>query len=182
MCHSCLKHLKNAIQASKRDRELPAFPYISFPEAPQKRDYTTEKRDWHELGNTCPPPLMCKDYAGCMWYLLPNACAKHIHKQIRVMLKLHAIVSGFEDTLVLDTRDCINFCARGSAERIWGEFFILAWRILGKFPANFSANYDGKFILRIFRPCFSRVSGPHKKFTPKIHVQNCRHSSPISLS
>ena len=36
-------------------------------------------------------------------------------------------------------------CARGSAERIWGEFFILVGRILGKLPANSSANFDSEF-------------------------------------
>ena len=36
--HPYLKHLKNEIHASKRDRELPALPYIPSPETPQKRD------------------------------------------------------------------------------------------------------------------------------------------------
>ena len=72
--------------------------------------------------------------------------------------------------------------SRGSAERMWGEFSILAWRILGKSPTNLSANFDGKFFTRFFRPFFSRVSAPppKKKFTPKIRAQNCRHSAPIS--
>ena len=35
--------------------------------------------------------------------------------------------------------------ARRYAERIWGEFFILVRRILGKLPANLSANLDGEF-------------------------------------
>ena len=34
-------------------------------------------------------------------------------------------------------------------------------------PAKLSANIDGEFFLRIFRPCFSRVSGPLKQFTPQ---------------
>ena len=34
---------------------------------------------------------------------------------------------------------------RRYAERIWGEFFILARRNLGKLPANLSANFDGEF-------------------------------------
>ena len=75
-----------------------------------------------------------------------------------------------------------NCWSRGSAEQIWGEFFILACRILGNLPASFSANSDGEFWSRLFRPCFSRVSGLPKKFTPKIHAQTCWHSSPISLS
>ena len=74
------------------------------------------------------------------------------------------------------------YWSRRYAERIRGEFFILVRRILGKLPVNFSAKFDGEFRWRIFWPCFSRVSGHPKKFTPKIHVQNCRHSSPISLS
>ena len=53
--------------------------------------------------------------------------------------------------------------SRRYAERIWGEFFILVRRILGKLPANFSANFDGEFGWRIFRPCFSKVSGRQKK-------------------
>ena len=35
--------------------------------------------------------------------------------------------------------------SRRYAERIWGEFFILARRSVGKLPANFSANFDGEF-------------------------------------
>ena len=58
------------------------------------------------------------------------------------------------------------------------NFIILAWRILVELPANF----DGDFFLRIIPPCFSGISGRPKKFTPKVHAQNCRHSSSISLS
>ena len=43
---------------------------------------------------------------------------------------------------VLKGRICWS---RRYAERIWGEFFILARRNLGKSPANFSANFDGEF-------------------------------------
>ena len=57
--------------------------------------------------------------------------------------------------------------SRRYAERIWGEFFILVRRILGKLPANFSANFDGEFWKRIFRPCFSRFSGHPKNSRPK---------------
>ena len=35
--------------------------------------------------------------------------------------------------------------SRSYAERIWGEFFILVRRILGKLPANFLANFNGEF-------------------------------------
>ena len=69
------------------------------------------------------------------------------------------------------------FWPRRYAERIWGEFFILVRRILGKLPANFSAN-----LIANFDALFFQGIRPPKTFTPKIHVQNCRHSSPISLS
>ena len=69
--------------------------------------------------------------------------------------------------------------SRGSAERIWGELFILLRQILGKLPENFSANFSApNFFCELFSLVFCRVSGPSKKFTPKIH----RHSSPSSLS
>ena len=48
-----------------------------------------------------------------------------------------------------------------------GDFFILAWRILGK--ANFSANVDGKSFPRIFRSFSRGVTPP-----PKTHAQNLR--------
>ena len=55
----------------------------------------------------------------------------------------------------------------GEFRKIAGEFLSeFWWRIL---IANFSALFFQGF-------------RPPKKFTPKIHVQNCRHSSPISLS
>ena len=68
--------------------------------------------------------------------------------------------------------------SRRFAERIWGECFILVRRTVGKLPANFSANSDSEFFGSLFFQGFR----PPKKLTPKIHVQNCRHSSPISLS
>ena len=73
--------------------------------------------------------------------------------------------------------------SRRYAERIWGYFFfILVRRIVGKLPANFSANLMANFDREFLRPCFFQGFRPPNKFTPKIHVQNCRHSSPISLS
>ena len=57
-------------------------------------------------------------------------------------------------------------------------FSILAWRILGTLPANFSANFDGEIFQRIFRPCFSRVSGPSQN----IHAQNSRPKLSAFLS
>ena len=52
------------------------------------------------------------------------------------------------------------FGARGSAERIWGEFFILVRCVSGKLPANVSANFDGESFPQMFRSCFSRISSP----------------------
>ena len=55
-----------------------------------------------------------------------------------------------------------------------GRFFFFAWRVLGNLPTNCSANFDGDFFQRLFRPCFSRESAtpPKKnsrsKFTPKL--------------
>ena len=60
--------------------------------------------------------------------------------------------------------------SRGSAERIWGEFFSWVRRILGKLPVNFSANFDGDFFPRVFRPCFF----PGFQALKKIHAQNSR--------
>ena len=34
-----------------------------------------------------------------------------------------------------------RYWSRGSAERIWGEFFILVRRSLGKLPANFDSEF-----------------------------------------
>ena len=58
-----------------------------------------------------------------------------------------------------------KFWSRRYAERIWGEFFILVRRILGKLPANFSANFDGEFFGLVF---------PGLQATQKIHAQNSR--------
>ena len=77
----------------------------------------------------------------------------------------------------------LNSWARGSAERIWGEFYILAWPIFGTLPANASANCDGEVCPRILRPCFFQGFSPppqkkrsRPKFTPRIV------GIPISLS
>ena len=46
---------------------------------------------------------------------------------------------------ILDSKKGPIYWSRRYAERIWGEFFILARRTVGKLPANFSANFDGEF-------------------------------------
>ena len=38
-----------------------------------------------------------------------------------------------------------DFLSRASAERIWGDFLILVWRISGNVPANLSANFESEF-------------------------------------
>ena len=53
--------------------------------------------------------------------------------------------------------------SRHYAERIWGEFFILVRRIVGKLPANFSANFAGEF----FSLVFPRFQATPKKSRPK---------------
>ena len=45
----------------------------------------------------------------------------------------------------------------------------MASTFLGKFPAKFSANFDGEKFPQIFRPCFFQgLQAPPKKVTPKI--------------
>ena len=63
-----------------------------------------------------------------------------------------------------------------------GEFLILAQRILGELPANFSATFYGNIFPRFFRPCFFRDSGPPSKNSRPKFTQNSRQSSPSSLS
>ena len=77
--------------------------------------------------------------------------------------------SGASDWRLLSPRFC-------RADLGWSLYFGPA-NFKGKLPTNFSSNFDGENVPWFFRPCFSRISGP-----PKIHAQNCRHSSPISLS
>ena len=66
-----------------------------------------------------------------------------------------------------------------------GVNFISVRRILGKLPGNFSANFVGEFFSANCSALFSQDFSPpppqQKKVTPKIHAQNCRHSSPISF-
>ena len=81
------------------------------------------------------------------------------------------------------------YWSQASAERNWGVFFCNFG------PANFrkiAGEFFSEFWWRIFSASFSallfqgfRSPGPpppKKKFTPKIHAQNCRHSYPMSLS
>ena len=68
----------------------------------------------------------------------------------------------------------LNFWGRGSAERIWGEFFILAWWILGKWPVNFSATFDGELFPQIFQPCFFFLGFRPPPSKKKNHAQNSR--------
>ena len=66
-----------------------------------------------------------------------------------------------------------KFWSRRYAERIWGEFSILVRRILGRLPANFSANFDSEFFGLVF---------PGFQATQKIHAQNSRPESSAFLS
>ena len=51
-----------------------------------------------------------------------------------------------------------------------------------KLPADFSANLGWRNFSAIFSAFFFQDFRPPKEFTPKIHAQNCQHSSLISLS
>ena len=72
---------------------------------------------------------------------------------------MHCIVR-FIEPKVLQSGFEITFCS-------------LAWRILGKLPANFSANFDDDFLLgKFFGLVFLGLQAPTKnsrqKFTPRI--------------
>ena len=54
-------------------------------------------------------------------------------------------------------------------------FLMLARRSLGKLPVNLMANFDSELFGLVF-PGFQATQKIHAQ---KIHVQNCRHSSPI---
>ena len=65
--------------------------------------------------------------------------------------------------------------ARGSAERIWGDFFILVWRILGKLSAKFSANFHSEIFAQIFQtvvsPGFQATGWHPKQSRPKFTLK-----------
>ena len=81
-------------------------------------------------------------------------------------------ISGLQPEILVPTLcradlGWIFYFGPANFRKIAGEFLSeFWWRIL---IANFSALFFQGF-------------RPPQKFTPKIHVQNCRHSSPISLS
>ena len=58
--------------------------------------------------------------------------------------------------------------SRRYAERICCEFFILVRRILGKLPANFSANFDGKYFGLVFPGFQATPKNSRPKFTSRI--------------
>ena len=58
--------------------------------------------------------------------------------------------------------------SRRYAERIWGDFFILARRISGKLPANFSANFDREFFGLVFPGLQATQKNSRPKFTSRI--------------
>ena len=51
-----------------------------------------------------------------------------------------------------------------------------------KIAGEFLSEFWWRILIAKFSALFSQGFRPPTKFTPKIHVQNCRHSSPISLS
>ena len=63
---------------------------------------------------------------------------------------------------------------------IWGGFFIWVRQILGKLPANFSANSHIEIVPQFFGLVSQGFQAPPKKFTPEIQAQNSRHFFPVS--
>ena len=62
------------------------------------------------------------------------------------LFKLHPLLDNFRIYLLIKkTTYTFAFRLRGSAERIWGDYFSLVRRILGKLPANFFANFSSDF-------------------------------------
>ena len=51
-----------------------------------------------------------------------------------------------------------------------------------KIAGEFLSEFWWRILIANLLALFFQGFRPPKKFTPKIHVQNCRHSSPISLS
>ena len=82
---------------------------------------------------------------------------------------LHHSAPLLQNNLDRPENRCGRYCARGSAERIWGEFFIWSSEFFVKFAGEFLSVISWCFFLQIFRPCFSRISGPppKKKSGPK---------------
>ena len=58
-----------------------------------------------------------------------------------------------------------------------GWIFDLVWRILGKLPANFSANFDSEFCYKFFSRVFPGLQAPQK-----IYAQNSRTKLSAFLS
>ena len=87
-----------------------------------------------------------------LWSLLstPQICKgkKQLASRELQELKMYLSVAGRLAVFsrLLGALSMVRKCwLRSYAERIWGEFFILARRIVGKLPANFSAKFDGEF-------------------------------------
>ena len=57
------------------------------------------------------------------------------------------------------------------------SFLVWSGEFLGESPTTFSGNSSLNLFPWIFGPCFSRGFRSPPKVTPKIHAQNCRHSS-----
>ena len=79
-------------------------------------------------------------------------------------------------------RGAKNCCSRRYAERIWGEFFYFGPANFAQIAGEFLSEFWWRILIANFSALFFQGFRPPRKFTPKIHVQNCRHSSPISLS
>ena len=63
------------------------------------------------------------------------------------------------------------FCSRRYAERIWGEFFILVRRILGKIAGEFLSEFGWRILIANFDSEFFGLVFPGFQATKKIHAQ-----------
>ena len=99
--------------------------------------------------------------------LLEFAIANHIvHRKVWVARLQNEV--GTKDFFRGTTFSHEKCWSRHYAERIWGEFFILVRRSLGRLPANFSANFDSEFFGLVFPGFEPTQKNSRPKFTSRI--------------
>ena len=100
------------------------------------------------LADSCPVPVWCGNGVRVRVLGLGNsATSSHLNEQW----------------------ESIPSKSWGSAEWIWVEFSILAWRILGELPASFSADSSAYFSRASFGlVCLCRVPPPKRSICAKI--------------
>ena len=75
-----------------------------------------------------------------------------------------------------------RFFGPGVMQSGFGVNFYFGPANFRKIAGEFLSEFWWRILIAIFLALFFQGFRPPKKFTPKIHVQNCWHSSPISLS